>query len=120
MEGAEKDLWTHRRKDTAKGSNIECTLYGQGIYEATRSKQQECWELRKVSLGENHHDRLPSLIDLAAHYQEPADSPITEEINRIAVNISGQILGESHSDTMESISRLDGGVDKSRKHAEAE
>ena len=58
-----------------------------------------CYELRKETLGEDHHDTILSLVDLINAFSYLNDTVRCLEMYRVYYKICVKLLGEDHPDT---------------------
>ena len=80
--------------------------YGQGIYDQAEPWYEQCLEITRSRLGENHPDVATSLNDLALLYSSMGRYDQAEPLIQQALEIRKQLLGQDHPDVATSLNNL--------------
>ena len=113
--------------DAVSDENL-CTVFtrlarfydGQGLYTLAEPWRQQCVEVLKSRVGENHPDYATSLNNLAALYDDQGKYDKAEPLYTQALELRKQLLGENHPDYATSLNNLAGFYCERGKYDKAE
>ncbi|NEO93733.1 MAG: tetratricopeptide repeat protein, partial [Moorea sp. SIO3G5] len=95
---------------------------GQGTYDQAKPCYEQCLEITRSRLGENHLDVAASLNNLAALYCDQGRYNLAKPLCVKALEMRKQLLGENHPDVASSLNNLaalydaQGGYDQKAEH----
>jgi tetratricopeptide (TPR) repeat protein len=93
---------------------------GQGLYDKAAPWYEQCLEVTKNRLGEEHPDVASSLNNLAALYDSQGRYSEAEPLCQKALELSKRLLGEEHPDVASSLNNLAGLYYSQGSYSEAE
>ena len=93
---------------------------GQGLYALAEPWYQQCVEVVKSRLGENHPHYATSLNNLAGLYKNQGKYEKAEPLYTQALELTKQVLGENHPDYADSLNNLALLYDNQGKYEKAE
>ncbi|MBV9037636.1 MAG: tetratricopeptide repeat protein, partial [Acidobacteriaceae bacterium] len=82
------------------------TYVGLGLYPEAQRQLERSLELRKRLLGEEHHDTLSTMDDLAIVFHQQGKFVQAEPIFKQVLEVRRRILGEQHPDTLRSMNNV--------------
>ncbi|WP_334812889.1 tetratricopeptide repeat protein [Nostoc sp.] len=93
---------------------------GQGLYTQAASWCQQCLEITKKRLGEEHPDVATSLNNLARLYYSQGKYSKAEPLYQEALALWCKLLGEEHPDVATSLNNLAALYDSQGRYSQAE
>ncbi|OUL27387.1 tetratricopeptide repeat protein [Nostoc sp. RF31YmG] len=94
--------------------------YCQGLYDQTLPWYEQCLEVTKKRLGEEHPDFADSLNNLALLYKSQGKYREAEPLYLQALELRRRLLGEEHSDVALTLNNLTVLYDLQERYSEAE
>ena len=85
---------------------LEYFYYGQGLYEQAEPWYEQCLEVTRRHLGEEHPDVATSLNNLAFLYDSQGRYEEAEPLYLQALELRKRLLGDNHLDVAQSLNNL--------------
>jgi hypothetical protein len=94
-------------------SNLANTYDHQGQHSTAEVLLKQCFEKKKVVLGENHPDTLRTMNNLADNYDSQGKHSDAEVLYKQCLDKRKAVLGENHPETLNTKNSLTGVSKKS-------
>ncbi|AVQ71120.1 hypothetical protein B5D77_07150 [Microcystis sp. MC19] len=116
----ELEQWLEEEDLTSPFGGLWKFYEGQGLYEQAEPWHEQCREVTRRRLGDNHPDVATSLNNLAALYNFQGRYKEAEPLYLEALDLCKRLLGDNHPDVATSLNNLAALYNSQGRYKEAE